>query len=1043
MSRPAIKVAFLLLGSGASSLIYETVWLRELRLIFGASTMASAAVVACFVGGLGAGALLLGKRADAHPRPLEMYSWLEGGIALASAATPVLLVAVRAAYVALGGTRALGFVGGSALRLALAAVVFTVPTLLMGGTLAAASRAVETEDDRGRRRVALLYGANTLGAVTGCMASTFVLFEIFGTRLTLWIACLVNALLAVLARSLSRTMPPPVDRKEALEDRSRAAPAWFVLLAAVVVGFVFCLLELVWYRMLGPVLGGTVFSFGLILAVALLGIGLGGIAYSLLAPSRETTLTAFAWSSVVEGLFVAIPYALGDRLAILAAVLRPLGGLSFGLQIAEWTVVTSLVVLPAAILSGVQFPLLIGLLGRGDKAVGRDVGRATAANALGAIAGSLVGGFGLLPLLTAPGCWRLVVWLLLALGAGAVALEARRRPAVALAPLLAGLLAIACLRATGPTAAWRHTPIGAGRVDANLLRTPNGVRAWENEQRRTVAWEADGRESSVAIVHEDGVAFVVNGKSDGNAVRDAPTALMSGILGATLVPHPSRAMVIGLGTGETAGWLGAIDTMTRVDVAEIEPAVLEVARRSEAVNHRVLENPKVHIELGDARELLLTSKERYDVIASEPSNPYRAGIASLFTREYYEAVASRLDADGVFIQWLQGYEVDASTVRTVMATLASVFPEVETWELGPLDLAFVCAKKPLIQDGARIRARLGQETYRSAVTRTWRTTDLEGFLSHFVANGDLVREVAREEGDAINTDDDNIVEFGLARTVGEREAAFSVDDMRLSARRLGEHRPRLLDATVDWNRVDDGVADLRLAGNYSPLYFAPDSPGRAHRIASLKAYSDGRPLRAAAEWRAQPSDPVGPTETAIIASVFAEAGDEKSLMYAEALRHDAPSEADAIIAHFLLRTEKPDEAAAHLEAFFANLHDDPWPMQELITTALHEAKYLAAHDARFAPPLFAALREPFALSVRDVARRQVLTEIAMHLPGSTCVAAYEPFEPDVPWNEAFLAGRRNCYVAAHNASAERAQEELVEWLAAGSPPFAAGLKQPQ
>jgi spermidine synthase len=568
------------------------------------------------------------------------------------------------------------------------------------------------------------------------------------------------------------------------------------------------------------------------------------------------------------------------------------------------------------------------------------------------------------------------------------------------------------------------------------------VRAWENARRGAIGWEADGRESSVAIAYEDGLSFVVNGKIDGNARLDAGTFIMNGVLGALLAPHPKRAMVIGLGTGETAGWLGAIDAIARVDVSEIEPAVLEVARRSAIVNHRVLENPKVHIELGDARELLLTSKERYDIIASEPSNPYRAGVASLFTREYYEAAASRLDADGVFLQWLQGYDVDAPTVRTVMATLASVFPEVETWELAAWDLAFVCAKKPLVQDPIRIRARLAQEPYRTAVGLAWRTSDLEGFLSHFVANGDLARKVAQQEGDGINTDDDNIVEFGLARTVGKGDALFSVDDIRRVARRLGEHRPRFLDSTVDWDRVDDGVIDLRLASDDRPLYPVPDSPERAHRLASLRAFVSGNPLRAVVEWRAQPRDPAGATQTAIIASAFAEAGDEKALAYAESLRDSAPAEADAIAAKLLLKTGRLDEAATHLEAFFTSLRDNPWPLQRLVSAALGEAGDLAAHDARFAPRMFAALHEPFALYVSDSMRRQVATEITMRMPGSTCVEAFEPYKLDVPWNEAFLAGRRDCYRAAHRPGAERAQQELVEWRAARSTPFAAGLEDP-
>jgi spermidine synthase len=1045
MPRPVWKVTLLLFGSGACSLIYETVWLRELRLVFGASTMASAAVVACFVGGLGAGGLLFGKRADAHPRPLAMYAALEAGIAASAASTPLVLWIVRAAYIGAGGTRVLGSVAGSAVRLLLAATVFALPTLLMGGTLPAVARAVESEDDRGRRVVSLLYGANTLGAVAGCMLSTFVLFETFGTRLTLWIACLVNALVAIVARSLARSMPAPRIRPAAEPvTRERAAPVWFTLAAAAVSGFVFCLMELVWYRMLGPLLGGTVFTFGLVLAIALLGIGLGGLAYGARPRERETTTSGFAWASLAGALCVAIPYALGDRLAVLAAVLRPVRGLSFALEVAEWAVVTSIVVLPAAFVSGVQFPLLIGLLGRGDQDVGRDVGRTYAANTAGAIVGSIAGGFGLIPALTAPGCWRLVVWLLFLLGAGAVAitLAQRRSPLKAVAPLVVGFLALSCLRATGPTAAWRHSPIGSGRVDPSSLRSPNAVRAWEHSRRRAIRWEADGRESSVAIDDDSGLAFVVNGKNDGNAITDAGTAVMAGLVGAILHPNPTRAMVIGLGTGESAGWLAAIDSMTNVDVAELEPAILEVARQSAVGNHGALDNPKVHVEIGDARELLLTSKRRYDIVASEPSNPYRAGIASLFTRDYYEAIASRLESDGLFLQWLQGYEVNASTVRTVYSTLASVFGVVETWEVSSGDLLLVCAKKAIAHDVASLRARMAVEPYRTAIGRTWRATEIEGFLSHFVATGSLAQSVARQEANAVNTDDLNIVEFGFARSVGTGQTSFSVDQVRRVARARGEHRPDVSGAVVDWDQVDDGVIDLYLGDGARPMYGEKHSGERGHRIAALRAFDEGNSPRAVVEWRAQHQEPRGPTETALIAMAFADVGDEGALGYADALRALGTNEADAIVARLRLRQGRLDEAVAAFESFFEQLHSDPWPLGRLVASALDEAKELAARDARFAPRLYAVLRAPFALHLLDDARKQAALAAAVRIPGNECVQAVDTYEPNVPWEEDFLRIRAECYRVAHEPRAEPAARDLIDWRGNRPELFGAGLQPP-
>ena len=1048
MSRPLSKVAPLLFASGACSLIYETVWLRELRLVFGASTMASATVVACFVGGLGAGGLVFGRRADRQVRPLAMYAMLEGGIAASAAITPLLIMLIRAVYIGIGGTRVLGSVAGTGVRLLLAALVFAAPTLLMGGTLPAVARAVESDEDRGRRDVALLYGANTLGAVTGCMVATFVLFETFGTRLTLWVACLVNLLVAVTARSLSRSLPerapveaPPSPETVTSPDEAglSATPAWFTLSAAAVTGFVFCLMELVWYRMLGPLLGGSVFTFGIILAVALFGIGVGGLVYGFRPRGTPATLHGFAWTCLLEAVCVGIPYALGDRLAVLAVMLRPMGDLSFGLRVAGWTLVTSIVVLPAALVSGVQFTQLIALLGRGGQDVARDVGRVYAANTAGSIAGSLAGGFGLIPALTAPGCWRLVVWLLIVLGVLATLLDARRRPLAALAPALLAVAAWLLIRAEGPTAAWRHSPIGAGRVDAGRLRSPNDVVDWEHERRRAIVWQVDGRESSVALDRLDGLAFVVNGKVDGSVRTDAGTCVMAGIVGAMLHPHPTRALVIGLGTGETAGWLGAIDTVTDVDVAELEPAILEVARQSATLDHDALDNPKVHVEIGDARELLLTSSHRYSIVMSEPSNPYRAGVASLFTQSYYQAIRDRLEEGGLFLQWLQGYEVDARTVRTVYATLGSVFPEVETWELNSEDLLLVSSMRPIEHDFNRMEGRLREEPYRSASGLTWRATSLEGFLAHFVATSGLSRKVAEEDRDRVNTDDLNIVEFGFARAVGSGLANFAIEDVRHVARARGESRPALLGGAVDWDRVEEARVAFEVGEERLTTDQAAGSPERAHRVAALQAVASGNSRLVVTEWSAQSEEPRGLTETALLALALADVADEAAVKYAELLGSFEPAETAAVVAHLRFRQGRLGEAAALLEALFIRMRTDPWPMHHLLRQALDDAPQIALRDVRFASRLYAALREPFVVGLFDTHRKEAAFAIAMQTREPMCAEAASAFEPGIPWNAHFLLTRYECLHARNDLGASAAEKDWLDFMGDGPSEFAPGL----
>ena len=389
---------------------------------------------------------------------------LESGIAIAAALTPFLIDGVRWLYIAAGGSVTLGAAGATLARLVLAALVLAVPTFLMGGTLSAAARAVTTTDDEGRRRVALLYAVNTIGAVVGVLIAGFVLLERYGNRRTLWMAAALNLVVGLIALGAPASSPAVVAASRAatpggrrgrrpLSRRDGGAP----LVAAGICGFVFLLMELVWYRILSPILGGTTFMFALVLAVALAGIGIGGAIY---ARVRRGLASAggLAVTLALQALVLAVPYALGDRVALLAQSLRDVS--AFGAHVAGWALVTAIVVLPASIVAGVQFPLLIALLGSGGEDVGRDVGHAYAWNTVGAIAGSLIGGFVLIPRLGTTGCWRLSVCALVVLAA-AFAWRARHTWQVASAAI-AGVAAIAAIFTAGPTALWRHSGTDAG-----------------------------------------------------------------------------------------------------------------------------------------------------------------------------------------------------------------------------------------------------------------------------------------------------------------------------------------------------------------------------------------------------------------------------------------------------------------------------------------------------------------------------------------------------------------------------------------------------
>src|SRR5438132_11142895 len=998
--------------------------MRQFRLIFGASTLATAAVLSIFMGGLGVGSALLGKRADVQPRPLRFYGNLELSIAATAALSQILLWLVAKLYFGVGGSVTLGSFLATILRLILATVVLGLPTFLMGGTLPAAARAIESNDDAGRRRVALLYGVNTLGAVIGTFASTFFMLERLGNRNTLFVAVALNLAIGVIAR-FARAAPISGGPRSSAAAEDGGAPRKATYAAAFVVGFAFLLMELVWYRMLGPLLGGTTFTFGLILAIALLGIGLGGAVYR-----GGGTVGGFALTCSFEAAMIALPFALGDRLAIQTNLMRALGATGFSGFVTSWTLLTLIVVFPAAFVAGIQFPLLISLLGRGSEDVGRDVGLAYAWNTAGAIAGSLAGGFGLLPLLSAPGAWRLVITLLALLsvvaGSQPAAPAKSRRPHFA---FVVAVLAVAGTFAVGPTALWRHSGIGAGR--AEIPASMNSTRQWVNGTRRTLVWDVDGRESSVALVDGSDYAFIINGKADGSARGDAGTQVMGGLVGAILHPNPQRSLVIGLGTGSTAGWLGAVPSMQRVDVVELEPAVINVARACSSVNHDVLHNPKVHIHIGDAREVLLAVNNRYDIIFSEPSNPYRAGIASLFTEEFYRAAAARLESNGIFLQWLHTYDVDSQTIRTIYATACAVFPNVETWQTDTGDLLLVATRLPIPYDFDALRRKVSQEPFIGALSHAWRVESLEGFMSHFVARNTLARMLAGQEQNR-NTDDQTLIEFGFARGLGGTEK-FNVDELTAAARDRHEDRPAVTRGFFNWAVWASNRATIPYL---NALVQSPSAEDQARRRAADQ-YSNGALAQALAEWRAHSWPPVNSGELMMLAESLADGGSEAATAYAEQLRAWQPVDAEVVLARLKCKQQKNDDCAEHLERVFAGSRDDSWPTVEAVGRTFDLAMTLSRTHV-YAPRMFRALEKPFAAGQWKDKRKfyRALFSNEMEGCGPHTVAALRKLEPWPPWRKDLLELRRDCYQSAMLTSlAKRARRELDEFRSAEPQPL--------
>jgi spermidine synthase len=1031
-------LATLLALSGACALVYQMAWLREFRLVFGGATPAAAAVLAIFMGAMGTGSALFGRKAEVSANPLRLYAFLELGVGITALLTPLLLWVVRSLYLSTGGIAALGQVPATLLQLLLATVVLAPPCLLMGGSLPAAFKWVETDRDPQRGSLGVLYGINTLGALAGVLLSTFWLLELWGIRTTVMAAAGVNLLIGGMAwygaREVNRT-----DRtgRAGRADRTNAEAAGvgtmttrFLYLAAGITGFTFFLSELVWFRILAPLLGSSVYGFGLILALALAGIGLGGLLYRMLWAARAgaVTLAALARIAAWQALFLALPWALGDRIAVFAIDVNQLRALGLFGQTSGWALIAGLLVLGPSILAGVQFPLLVGLLGSGSRDAGQHVGYAYAANTLGAIAGSLAGGFVLLPWLTALGAWRAVFLLTLLLSLGAAVLGARSTsrwawPVMAVLWVSAGALMFI---PTGPTAAWRHKPIGYGRVEA-LPKSINGLRGWLHASRWKIAHEFEGREASVAAVcSDDGYCLYVNGKSDGSAFGDADTQVMQGLVPALLHPAPHHAFIVGLGTGTTAGWVADVPGMQQVDVVELEPAMATLARDYFApVNRQVLNKANVHLIPGDAREALLAAGRSYDLIISEPSNPYRAGVSTLFTQEFYAAAKARLNAGGLFAQWVQGYEVDAQAIRQVYATLTAVFPHVETWISGPNDLLFIGHLTPPSYTLEQLRTRIAQPLYAEALKRVWLTSSVEGLLAHHLATPDFARSLLQATPAHINTDDRNLLEYGFARALS-RDNTFETTQVLAMALSQEMDLPAQLAAQVDRTRLT--YERLRMLANDGstttiPSHLTDEDQRRAEAVA---AFAKGQHDAVLTLWTGKADSPF---EQLMLVESAAHAGTAEQLpSLLAAIRQDWPADAHMAAALSAFRDEAYDDATAQLLDGFKSLPQQVWVRLSSVQTALSLVPPLAAANHELAPQFMALLRKPFPGGLADPSRKNTLVEIMPLLPAAQQIEVLSLFEPSPPWQREFLEFRLKIYRASAHALAPQAARDMAEFL---------------
>jgi spermidine synthase len=671
---PAAFYAVLVLffGSGCAALIYEIVWLQLLELVIGSTGVSLGILLGTFMGGMCLGSLLLPRFVSPVSHPLRVYAALEALVAVLGV---LVLLAVPIAGRLYAANVATGL-PGLLLRGLTSAACLLPPTLMMGATFPAIARLIRATP-QGMSRLGFFYGSNIIGAVLGCLLAGFYLLRVHDMPTTTFVAAAANGAMAVAGWLLAALMPySPQKRTAAGAGDAGPRGAATVYLAIALSGMSALGAQVVWTRLLSLMLGATTYTFSIILAVVLIGLGVGSAAGAWLTRGLQRPRVALAAAQLL------LPAAIAWSAWMLTQSL-PYWPINPDLSPSPWIdfqmdFVRSLWALfPATVLWGLSFPLALAAIASPGQDPGRVAGRVYAANTLGAIAGALLFSMILIPALGTQQSQRVMIACAAAAGLLALApivvsrTDKPVRPLSAALGLAGGLtLAVALAITVGPVP---PALIAYGRALPTHPDLPNFL------------YVGEGMNASVAVTQfplpSAPRAFHVSGKVEASSEPgDMRIQRLLGHLPALLHREPKSVLVVGFGAGVTAGSFVLYPEVKRIVICEIEPLVpAKVAAHFRKENYNVLKDPRVEVVYDDARHFILTTKEKFDVITSDPVHPWVKGAATLYTQEYLALARARLNPGGVMAQWVPLYESGSAGVKSLVATFFEVFPNGSMW----------------------------------------------------------------------------------------------------------------------------------------------------------------------------------------------------------------------------------------------------------------------------------------------------------------------------------------------------------------------------
>jgi spermidine synthase len=831
-TRARVMVLWFFFMSGIAGLIYEVVWARLLERVMGATVYSITTVLTVYMAGLALGSYIAGRFIDRSKNPLRIYGLLEGLIGVYCLLIPLIILSTtpiyRAAYQSLNAS----FETLSLVRFLISALVLLVPTTLMGATLPVLSKFTTTRFADVGRSVGHLQAVNTFGAVAGSFLAGFALMPSLGIMGTIMVAAAINIVIAASVFLLARRAyapaaepedSGPVRQKSAEGERrrraERASPdsagrGWrksagreepasapvpaegfrdrvvqLAILAFALSGFAAMVYQVAWMRTLSLVIGSSVYAISLTLTAYILGLALGTFFASRYVDRARHLVSGLGTLQIGIGAtaLLVVPFLGRLPLAMVGLVSRHSG--SFGaLMSAEFGLILLAILVPT-LLMGAVFPFVIRIATRRLEAVGRSVGNVYASNTLGAIVGSFVGGFLFIPWLGIQGSIMFAVVINLALGAALVAFGPLPRRVLKFSAI--GAAAVLLIVVVPIMPKWDPVIMSSGSyLYADMYSRQ--ASQWDTSQEEAI------RTFGKVLYHKEGVATTVtvrqarsdvylqsNGKTEASTGPDMRTQKLLAHVPMMLCDSPKSVLVIGLASGVTVG-SALTYPVELLDCVEIAPAMSYVAETYFAeANGHCMDDPRLNVIIEDGRNHVAFAPRRYDVMISQPSNPWIAGISNMFTKEFFELARDRMNPGGVVGIWFQAYNMSPDEFRMIVRTFGDVFEGASVWELDPgIDYMLVGKVGGLTLDWQTLKNRLDDPSIGTDLASIGVRSPLD-YTSLFLMGPSAIRSYAGTG--PIHTDNGLELEFSAPRNMYRQskiEQLAALDSYRTSPARI-------------------------------------------------------------------------------------------------------------------------------------------------------------------------------------------------------------------------------------------------------------------